>query len=74
MVGIYILLPVLAKAISASIVTMDGASIDTDKVKEVMVSPRDFFSTDACAYVSWNSLGVALLLSSMIFGKYAQPV
>ena len=62
----------LTNALLVSIETTVGTSIDSDKVKSVTVLPRNLFPTDACAYVTWMSPGVALLGSTEIFGKSVQ--
>ena len=71
MEGRQILLPYPVKARSASIITMVGSSRDPDKVKAVTVYPRDLFPTDACTYTTWTFPGVALLVTSVRFGKSA---
>ena len=62
--------PLPAKASSISINTTVDASMDPARAKAVTVSPRGFFPTDACAYVTWVSPGVALLVSTARFGNY----
>ena len=71
-VGRHIFLPFLEKLRSVSIKTTVGASRDPNKEKAVTVSPRDLLPMDACAYVTWISLGVALLVSTARFGKSVQ--
>ena len=62
----------LVKVCLMSIKTAVVASSYPAREKTVNILPRDLFPADACAYDTWISPGVALLISTSRFGKSVQ--